>query len=137
MQLRDLPLFYAAQRFGGCWRLLAPNNDPFLPSVIVAHVVEELEESEYTESKSRWNRDVTRPFPTAQPSHIRSWRQDAQLRQPQTRAEITWPRERLLEVASLLDRLSPPDFRNPSLYFEQRSAIVHELRRLARWRPSA
>jgi len=69
---------------------------------------------------------------------IRSFRAfDQREPRPQTRAEIgniVWPRAQLLEIACLLDHLHPPDFRNPELYFEQRSAI-HELRRLAKWRP--
>ena len=51
-----------------------------------------------------------------------------------SRAEIgnvDWHAD-LLELARLLDHLRPPDHRHPDLYFEQRSAITHELRRLAR-----
>ncbi len=74
-----------------------------------------------------------RPYP-ANVSRIRAWRQDAQLRQPQTRAKISdvdW-RGALLEAASLIDHLSPPDFRDPERYFLQRSELAHSLRRLAR-----
>ena len=55
---------------------------------------------------------------------------------PRTRGQINnivWPKNELLEIARLLDRLEPPNFRHPELYFEQRSALSHELRRLARW----
>jgi hypothetical protein len=51
---------------------------------------------------------------------------------------VAWPRNELLEVARLLDRLAPPSSHDPERYFEQKSALAHELRRLARWaRPSA
>jgi hypothetical protein len=47
--------------------------------------------------------------------------------------DIAWPREELLQVARLLDRLQPPSSHDPERYFEQKSALAHELRRLARW----
>jgi hypothetical protein len=64
---------------------------------------------------------------------IRSFK-SFQARVPKTRAEIgdiDW-RGALLEAARLIDHLSPPDFRDPERYFLQRSALSHELRRLAR-----
>jgi hypothetical protein len=62
---------------------------------------------------------------------FRSW----QSRVPETRAEINdlrWPRDELLEVARLLDHL---DTRDIERFYLQRSALSHELRRLARWAP--
>ena len=50
-----------------------------------------------------------------------------------TRGEINnldW-RDDLLQVARLLDRLAP-DWHDPNLFHEQKSALAHELRRLAR-----
>jgi hypothetical protein len=57
-----------------------------------------------------------------------------------SRAEIgniKWPREELLQIAWLLDRLEPPDHRSPERYFLQRQALGNELRRLAGWAPGA
>ena len=58
------------------------------------------------------------------------------LQQPptRTRGEINNLdfRSDLLERARLLDHLAP-DIRDPERYFVQKSALVHELRRLARW----
>ena len=47
--------------------------------------------------------------------------------------DITWPGDQLLEIARLLDRLEPPSFHDAERYHLQKSAISHELRRLARW----
>lgn len=57
-----------------------------------------------------------------------------QTRSPSTRAainNITWPKAELLEIARLIDRLQPPNYHRTELYFEQKSALAHELRRLA------
>ncbi len=54
---------------------------------------------------------------------------------PQTspQVDISWPRDELLAIARLLDRLAPPDHHNPERYFEQKSALslARQLRRLA------
>jgi hypothetical protein len=108
----DPPLF-ALQRLGPRRGLLrAPCADPFLPAVCVAAV---LDERDYAG-------DAMKPLSTS-------------TRVPTTRAEfgnISW-REDLLQLAKVLDQLSPPDHRNPERYFERRSALAHELRRLAWW----
>ena len=55
-------------------------------------------------------------------------------RVPQTRAEIgdiNW-RDDLLQIARLVDRLSP-DRDDPEAFFVKKNALAHELRRLAHW----
>jgi hypothetical protein len=101
----QLPLIFALQRLPHGWLVRAPNADPFLPAVRAVAVLED------------------EPMPM---------KPDVTTR---TRGEIgnIDLRSHLLEPARLLDHLQPPDHRNPELYFEQRSAITHELRRLARW----
>ena len=53
--------------------------------------------------------------------------------EPKTRAEIgnVSRRDQLLELARLLDRLTP-DYSDPERFLLQKSALAHELRRLAR-----
>jgi hypothetical protein len=49
--------------------------------------------------------------------------------------DISWPRDELLEVALLLDRLSPDshDVAGLENYCLKKRALVRELRRLAHW----
>jgi hypothetical protein len=65
---------------------------------------------------------------------IRAFR-SFQARTPKTRAEIgdiTWPRQELLEIAFLLDRLDVRDVERFSL---QRQCLARQLRRIAARRP--
>ncbi len=88
------------------------------------HLVDVIEKQAYCDAETRRSDDVIRSF-RAFPSTPTT-----------TRAEIVdmvWPREQLLQLAYLLDHLAPPDHHNPERYYEQKSALAHELRRLARW----
>ena len=125
--MRDPPPLFAVQRLpAGRWLIRAPGSDPFEPAVCVVDVVEPQYAGTRIQSEAA---PVIRAF--------RSF----QSKPKTTRAEINdigWPREELLQLAYLLDRLAPPSAHDPERYFQQRSALSHELRRLARWaRPSA
>ena len=97
------------------WSLVAPNSDPLSPTVRGVAV---LVEPDYPIVEEPRGTVVIR------------------LQQPptRTRGEINNLdfRSDLLELARLLDHLAP-DIRDPERYFVQKSALVHELRRLARW----
>jgi hypothetical protein len=116
----DFPL-YAVQCSGpGRWLVWAPDDDPCASAICVVAV---LEEPAYHGAREPQSSNVIRAF--------RTW----QSRIPEARAEINnivWPREELLEVARLLDHL---DTRDIERFCLQRSALAHELRRLARWAP--
>jgi hypothetical protein len=115
MQL-DLPLYAAARLTSGRWLVRAPNADPFLPAV---HTVAVLEDEPMTIKPAHFN-------------HPRSALRTSRV--PQTRAEIgdiNW-RDDLLQIARLVDRLSP-DRDDPEAFFMKKNALAHELRRLAHW----
>ena len=118
----DLPLYALQRSAPGRWLLRAPNDDPCEPAV---RIVAAIDEPGYTGVKMQRSDNMMRSF--------RAF--DQRKPRPQTRAEvgdIVWPREQLLECARLLDHLAP-DSHDPERYFLQKSALVHELRRLARW----
>jgi hypothetical protein len=115
----NLPLYAAHVSGRGRWLLRAPSDDPFLPATVAVAAVEVPDFCGHP----KWSGDVIRSFRGSDP------------RKPQPSGDIVWPRNQLLEVARLLDRLEPPSSTYPDRYFEQKSAIAHQLRRLARWRP--
>jgi len=115
--LVGLPFYAVHRSSSGRWLVWAPNSDPLSPTVRVVAV---LVEPDYPIVEEPRGAVVIR------------------LQQPptRTRGEINNLdfRSDLLELARLLDHLAP-DIRDPERYFVhvQKSALVHELRRLARW----
>jgi hypothetical protein len=115
--LPDLPLCAVRQSGPGRWLILAPSDDPFTPAVSCVAV---LEEAAYAGTNSQPSSDVV----------IRAFR-SFPARTPKTRAEvggIAWPRQDLLEIAHLLDRLDVRDVERFSL---QRQCLARQLRRIA------
>ncbi len=81
----------------GAWLVRARDSDPFMPAVRIVAVLEEpTGQGMRSETVVRFDPNKTR----AEINNV-DWRSD------------------LLEVARLLDHLSPPDHRDPERYFEQ------------------
>jgi hypothetical protein len=111
---------FAVQRVApNRWVLWVPDDDPCTPAVRCVAV---FEEPAYSGAENRRGAAVIRSF--------RSWQSHVPERVEV--GNIPWPREELLQVAHLLDHLDLPDIERFCL---QRSALSHELRRLARWVP--
>ena len=117
--LINLPVYAVQRSESGRWLVWAPDNDPCAPAVRCVAV---LDEPDY--------RTIDEPRSAVVIRSFRSW----QSRVPKTPAGngIHWPRDELLQVARLLDRL---DVRDIERFCVQRRALSHELRRLARWAP--
>ncbi len=125
---RDLPT-YAVQHIEGCWRVLAPCDDPHLPPIIVADVIDVAGDQAYA------NTCVSRRSPDMM---IRSFTVErrpilAASRINRTRGEIgnlDW-REQVLELARLVDFLQPEH--DPETFHLRKLEVARGLRRLARW----